>query len=155
MGRVWPGVLLELLRGSYWMPAWKIIMEGQTLKKISTFYYHFVPSVKASHSTSWQRGIFTGSSTSGTKQNQEPVSHENIDLEQREISHASSQVSFQGGWENNVWYFQASRFMRWWISYTQASISNIRQLKILTNIYCTIINCTVYALLSHLLPHLM
>lgn len=36
------------------------------------------------------KGIFTGSSTSVTKQDQETVSHENIDLEQTEMSHTHS-----------------------------------------------------------------
>lgn len=95
------------------MPAWKIIMEDPNLKENIYLLLSLCALCESLTFHQLAKGIFTGSSTSGTKQDQEPVSHENIDLEQREISHTSSQVSFQGGWENNVWYFQASRFMRW------------------------------------------
>ena len=103
MGRVWPGVLLELVRGSCWTPAWENNNGGPNPKE----NIYLLLSLCALSLTVHQlaKGLFTGSSTSVTKQDQEPISHENIDLEQRGMSHTSSQVSFQKGWEKQCLAF--------------------------------------------------
>lgn len=113
MGRVWPGVLLELIRGSCWTPAWVNNNGGPNPKENIYLLLSLCALCESVTVHQLAKGIFTGSSTSVTEQDQEPVSHENIDLEQRGMSHTNSQVSFQEGWENNAWHFQASRFMRW------------------------------------------
>lgn len=72
------------------MPAWKNNNEGPNPKENIYLLLSLCALCESLTFHQLAKGIFTGSSTSVTKQDQEPVSHENIDLEQTEMSHTRS-----------------------------------------------------------------